>query len=197
MHIKRFVFKGSDQMAACTRCGFRQIGTQAYCERCGLFLPALAIYEPSAPDSEIVSPSPQLPARPVRKQVVLESVLTARMVAVRVMRECCAFLGLLLAAFGLYGSIYDLVGPAIAFGLSILLLVGGTAYMTMRLFVYKSHPRLQGSQRMVGWAIATAIGFLLFLVVPEVPQTTKLLMDLGFGALFFFYGLTLAFLAIW
>ena len=195
MHIKRFVFKGSDQMAACTRCGFQQIGTQAYCERCGLFLPALAMYEPTAPDSDVV-PLPQLPTRPVRKQIVLERTLTARMVAVRFMRECFAFLGLLIATFGLYGSIYDIVGPQIAFCLGILLLVGGTIYMTMRLFVSKSLPRLHSSQRVIGWAIATAMGFVLFLLVPEVPQTTKILMDLGFGTLFFFYGLTLTFLAV-
>lgn len=193
MHIKKFIFKGSDSMAACTRCGFQQIGTQAYCEHCGLFLPALAMYEPVSPDDVI--PAPQVQA--VRKQIATEDVLTARMIAVRCIRECLAFLGLLLAAIGLYGSVYNIVGVQVAFCLGILFLVGGTIFMTVLLFVQKLPPHLQRWQRVVGWAVATAVGFMLFLMVPEVPQTTKLLMDLGFGTLFFCYGLTLAFLAIW
>jgi len=180
-------------MVACTRCGFEQIGTQAYCEHCGMFLPALAIYNPTP--SEGTPVIPKVVSEP--QQIAIVGRLTPTMIVERSVREFLACIGLLIAAFGLYGSIYGLTGSGFALFLGLTLFFGGTVFITILLFVQKSLPHLQRWQRTVGWVVATAVGCVVFLMLPEVPETTRLIMDLGFGMMFFLYGLTLAVLAIW
>jgi len=158
-----------------------------------MFLPALAIYNPTP--SEGTPVIPKVVSEP--QQIAIVGRLTPTMIVERSVREFLACIGLLIAAFGLYGSIYGLTGSGFALFLGLTLFFGGTVFITILLFVQKSLPHLQRWQRTVGWVVATAVGCVVFLMLPEVPETTRLIMDLGFGMMFFLYGLTLAVLAIW
>ncbi|GAC1652155.1 MAG: hypothetical protein NVS4B12_23420 [Ktedonobacteraceae bacterium] len=179
-------------MAACTRCGFQQSGTQAYCEHCGMFLPALAIYNPAQPEYAVTS---QIVPRP--KPSILERGLTATMILDKCVREGIAIFGLLIASFGVFGALDDLPGSTSALLLGLALLVGGILFVNIRFFVQKLLPRLLWWQILVGGLSATMIGFITIMVVSATTQEHTVMRNLGFGITLFLYGLAITALAVW
>lgn len=179
-------------MAACTRCGFQQNGTQAYCERCGMFLPALAVYNPAQPEYAV---TPQMVPRP--KPRILEGGLTATMILNRCLRGVVVLFGLLIAAFGMFGALDNLLGSAWAFLLGLAVLVGGVIYVSILFFVQKLLPRLLWWQILVGGLSATVLGFLLIVVADATTQAHTVAQDLGLGTPIFLYGLVIVALAVW
>lgn len=186
-------------MAACTRCGFQQNGTQAYCERCGMFLPTLAIYNPAQPEYVVPSQvaSPQIVPLPRSKQRFLEGDLTTAQVLNRCMREVIAIFGLLIASFGVFGTFNNVLGAGWALLLGLAVLIGGIIYVSILFFVQKLLPILRWSQILISGILATVVGFIMILVVTSVVQAHVLGRDLGLGTTLFLYGLVLAAIVVW
>ncbi len=179
-------------MVACTRCGFQQNGMQAYCEHCGMFLPTLAVYNPMQPQYIV---APQIAPRP--KQRFLEGNLTTTMMLNRCMREVIAIFGLLIAAFGLFGALSNLVGLVWALLLGLALLVGGIVFVSILFFVRKLLPHLRWWQILVGGVCATVLGFIMVIIASATTHAHTIAQDLGLGTSIFVYGLVIATLAVW
>ncbi|GAC1390149.1 MAG: hypothetical protein NVS4B11_19680 [Ktedonobacteraceae bacterium] len=179
-------------MAACTRCGFQQNGTQAYCERCGMFLPALAIYNPGQPEYTVI---PQV--MPYQKPKIVEGRLTTAMIIDRCVGAVVSLFGFFMAAFGLFGGLYILTGSGFALLLGLVLFIAGIIFVSIFLFVQKPLPHFLWWQRIVGGLGATMIGFIMILVVSMMLQTHKAALNACFGAAFFLYGLILVAIALW
>ncbi len=179
-------------MVACTRCGFQQNGMQAYCERCGMFLPTLAVYNPVQPEYIIAS---QITPRP--KQRFLEGNLTTAMMLNRCMREVIAIFGLLIAAFGLFGALNNLLGITWAFLLGLALLVGGIFFVSILFFVRKLLPHLRCWQILVGGVSATVLGFIMVIIASATTHAHTIAQNLALGTSIFVYGLVIATLAVW
>ena len=184
-------------MAACTRCGFQQNGTQTYCERCGMFLPSLALYNPAQPEY-MVTPQvlvPQVISRP--RQRFFEGNLTTTMILNRCIREGIAIIGLLIAAFGVFGAFDNPLGGGWALLLGLVVLVGGIVFVSILFFVQKLLPHLRWSQILISAILATVAWVIMMLVVSAIVQTNVIGRDLGFGTTLFLYGLVLTALVIW
>ncbi|GAC1565147.1 MAG: hypothetical protein NVS2B2_34740 [Ktedonobacteraceae bacterium] len=179
-------------MAACTRCGFEQSGTQVYCKRCGMFLPALAVYSPVQPEYRVV---PQIVPRP-NQRFLSKGNLTAQMVLNRCIREAIAIVGLFIAGFGIFGFFHDLLGSGWALLFGVLLLLGGIIGVSFLFFVQKLLPRLRWPQIVLGGIGATGTCFIIIIVVSAIIHNNTLGKDVGYGATIFFYGLVLATLVI-
>lgn len=181
-------------MAACTRCGFEQNGTQTYCEQCGMFLPTLAIYNPGQPEYKV---SPQLVVQRPDQRFLLEGDLTAQMVLNRCIREGIAIFGLLIASFGTFGFFNDLVGSGWALLLGFLVLLGGTIAVSVLFFVEKLLPRLRWLHIIVGVVGVTIACFIMVIIVSATAHNNTLGKDFGYGTTIFFYGLSIVALVIW
>ncbi len=179
-------------MAACTRCGFEQDGTQVHCEHCGMFLPALAIYNPGQSEYAI---SPQIIARP--NQRFFEGNLTPQMVLNRCIREGIAIVGLFIAGFGLFGSFQSLVGAGWALFLGLIVLAGGIITISLLFFVRKRLPHLRWPQIVVGGIGATIACFIIIITLSGIVQNSTLGRDFGYGTIIFLYGLSIVALEIW
>ena len=175
-------------MAACTRCGFEQNGTTIYCERCGLFLPTLAIYNPGQPENKV---PPQIVASHPNQKFLFESGLTTQMVLNRSIREGIAVVGLFIAGFGMFGLFNHLLGAAWALLLGLLIVVGGIIAISILFFVQKHLPHLRWSQIVVGVIGATIICFIVIVALSGIVQNSTLGKDFGYGATIFLYGLSI------
>ncbi len=182
-------------MAACTRCGFQQNGTQIYCERCGMFMPALAIYNPGQTEYSV---PPQVVTPPLIKQRFLgEGDLTPQMVLNRCIREGIAIIGLFVAAFGLFGFFQNIVGAGWALLLGFILLIGGVIAISLLFFIRKLLPRLRWPHIVVGGIGATIVCFVIIITLSGIVQNSTLGKDFGYGITLFLYGLVIVVLAIW
>ncbi len=181
-------------MAACTRCGFEQNGTQTYCEHCGMFLPTLAIYNPGQPEYKVSS---QIVVQRSDQRFLSEDNLTTQMVLNRCIREAIAIVGLLIASFGAFGFFNNLIGGGWALLLGFLVLLGGTIAVSVLFFVEKLLPRLRWSQIAGGGIGATIICFLIIVILSGIVQNSTLGKDLGYGATIFLYGLSIVALVVW
>ncbi len=180
-------------MTACTRCGFEQDGTQVHCKRCGMFLPALAIYNPGQPEYAI---PPQIIVRP-NQRFLSEADLTPQMVLNRCIREGIAIVGLFIAGFGLFGSFQNLVGAGWALLLGLVILVGGIITISLLFFVRKRLPRLRWPQIVVGGIGATIACFIIIITLSGIVQNSTLGRDFGYGTTIFLYGLGIVALVVW
>ncbi len=181
-------------MAACTRCGFEQNGTQIHCERCGMFLPTLAIYNPGQPEYKVSS---QIVVQRSDQRFMAEGDLTTHMVLNWCIREGIAIVGLLIASFGTFGFFNDLIGSGWALLLGFLVLLGGTIAVSVLFFVEKLLPRLRWSQIVVRGIGATIICFLIIVTLSGIVQNSTLGKDFGYGATIFLYGLGIVGLVVW
>ena len=179
-------------MAACTRCGFQQNGTQAYCERCGMFLPTLAVYNPGQPEYRA---APQIVLRP-KKRFLAEGNLTVQMVLNRCIREGIAIVGLFISAFGLFGFFQDVIGAGWALLLGFLVLIGGVVAVSSLFFVQQHLPRLRWPWIVVGGIGATVTCFIIMLLVSAIVHNNILGKDFGYGTTIFLYGLGLVALVL-
>lgn len=180
-------------MAACTRCGFQQNGTQIHCERCGMFLPALAVYNPGQTEYRVTH---QIVSHP-NQRFLSESSLTTRMILSRCIRVGIAIIGLFIAGFGTFGFFHDIIGGYWALLLGIILLIGGTIAVSFLFFRQKLLPRLRWYQIVLGVIGATAVCFILMIVVSGLAQNNTLGKDFGYGTTIFFYGLGIVALVLW
>ena len=183
-------------MAACTRCGFQQNGTQTYCERCGMFLPALAVYNPNQPEYTIapqVTPSQFVPQQ---QQRFLESNQPTLSILSKCIREGIAIIGLLIAAFGLLGTFEHILNPGIILVLQMMFLLGSTTSVSVYLFVKKISARLHWLQILVSAILATVALVITLVVISAIVQTNVIGRDLGYGTTLFLYGLVLVALVV-
>ena len=174
-------------MAACTRCGFEQDGTQLYCERCGMFLPALAIYNPGQSEYAI---SPQIIVRP-NQRFLSEADLTPQMVLNRCIREGIAIVGLFIGFF------QNIIGAGWALFLGLLVLVGGIITISLLFFVRKRLPRLRWPRIVVGGIGASIACFIIIITLSGIVQNSTLSRDFGYGTTIFLYGLGMVALVVW
>ena len=181
-------------MAACTRCGFKQNGTQVYCERCGMFLPTLAIYNPGQPEYKVSS---QIATQRPDQRFLSEGDLTPQMVLNRCIRVGIAIVGLLIAGFGTFGFFNDIISSGWALLLGFLILLGGTIAVNVLFFVEKLLPRLRWSQIVLGVVGVTIVCFILVIVVSAIVHNNTLGKDFGYGITIFFYGLAFVALVLW
>ncbi len=180
------------RMAACTRCGFEQNGTQVYCEHCGMFLPTLAVYNPAQPEYTV---TPRV--IPYQKQKIVEATPTSSKIIDRCIGAIIAFIGLCIASFGLFGSLDTIIGANIALLLGLFLLLGGILYVTILLFVQRPLPHLLLWQRIVSVLSVTVSCFIVMLIVSGTLQAHKIAMNISFGATLFLYGLIIVVIALW
>jgi len=180
-------------MTACTRCGFQQNGVQAYCERCGMFLPALSVYNPAQPEYKV---PPQIASRS-NQRFLSEGDLTTQMVLNRCIREGIAILGLFIAGFGIFGFFQDSIGGNLALLLGFLVLIGGIIVVSLLFFVQKLLPRLRWLQILLGGIGATMACFIMLIVVEGIVHNNTLGRDFGYGTTIFFYGLGIVALVLW
>ena len=180
-------------MVACTRCGFEQVGTQIYCERCGMFLPTLAIYNPGQPEYKV---PPQIMAHPHQK-FLLKGDLTVQMMLNRCIREGIAIVGLFIAGFGLFGFFQNVIGAGWALFLGLIVLIGGIITISLLFFVRKRLPRLRWPKIVVGGMGATIACFVIIITLSGIVQNSTLGRDFGYGTTIFLYGLGFVALMIW
>ena len=181
-------------MVACTRCGFQQDDTHVYCERCGMFLPSLAVYTPGQSEYRV---PPQIVVPHPKQRFSLEDELTTRVVIDRCIRIGIAIVGLLIAGFGLFGFFQHIMNIGLIFFLWFVLLIGGITALSVLFFVQKRVPRLRWLHILLGAIGATVVGVILILIVSGAAQNNPLSLDLGFGSTIFFYGLAYVTLVVW
>ncbi len=181
-------------MAACTRCGFQLNGTQTHCEHCGMFLPALAVYNPAQPEYDV---PPQAISYQEPKFVAAPPPPPTTSSLIRGVQTFFAFIGLCIAAFGAFSSLSEHIDVGIAFLLGLAILVGGLIYACLLLFVKKMPPHLRQWQRLVGWVVASFVCVVMLFATAILFQASKPAMGVSFGTTFFLYGLVLATLAVW
>lgn len=180
-------------MAACTRCGFQQDSTRAYCERCGLFLPTLAIYNPGQPAYKV---APQVVSRS-KQRFLAENALSARLFFDRCLRESIAIVGLFIASFGMFGFFHDIIGSSWALLLGFLVLLGGSIAVSLLFFVQKHLPRLRWPHIILIGITATFACLVIILILSGIIHSRRLGIDVGYGTTIFVYGLGIAALATW
>ena len=180
-------------MAACTRCGFQQDSTRAYCGRCGMFLPTLAIYNPVQAEYKV---APQeIPAS--KQRVLSKNALSGRMFFDRCIRESVAIVGLFIAGFGIFGFFHDILGSNWALLLGFLVLLGGSITVSLLFFAQKHLPRLRWPQIVLGAIVATLACFVTILILSAIVHGRRLGIDVGYGTTIFVYGLGIVALVMW
>ncbi len=181
-------------MAACTRCGFEQNGTQIYCERCGMFLPTLAIYNPGQMEYKV---PPQITISRPKQRFLLKGDLSPQMILNRCIREGIAIVGLFIMGFGLFGFFQNVIGAGWALLVGLIVLVGGIAAVSHLFFVKKLLPRLRWPHIVVGEISATIACFIIIITLSGIIQASTLGRDFGYGTPIFLYGLGIVALVIW
>ena len=181
-------------MAACTRCGIEQNGTQAYCERCGMFLPTFAIYTPGQSEYSI---TPEIASRQKQEFLYQSKVVTTVTLLSRSMREGIAILGLFIAGFGLFGFFHDLLNGYWGLLFGFLLIIVGIIFVSFIIFGQNFFPHLRWLPILLGLIGATAVSFVMMILVAGLSQQNTLGMDFGYGSTLFFYGLGVVALVIW
>ncbi len=180
-------------MAACTRCGFQQDSTRAYCGRCGMFLPTLAIYNPGQSEYKV---APQEVARP-KPSFLSENTLSTRIFFDRCIRESIAIAGLCIAGFGIFGFFHDIVGSNWALLFGFLALLGGIIAVSLLFFVQKHLPRLRWPHIILGGVTATFACLVIILILSAIVHDRRLGIDIGYGTIIFVYGLGIVALVMW
>ena len=181
-------------MTACTRCGFQQDGTQVYCEHCGMFMPALAIYNPGQTEYRV---PPQTVVPRLKQRFLVGGDFTSQMVLNRSIREGIAIIGLFIAAFGLFGFFQNIVGAGWALLLGFIVVVGGIIAISLLFFIRKLLPRLRWPHIVVGGIGATIACFIIIVTLSGIVQNSTLGKDFGYGTTIFIYGLSLIALVVW
>ena len=180
-------------MAACTRCGFQQDGTQIYCKHCGMFMPTLAVYNPGQTEYRVPS---QVVVPRLKQRFFAGDDLTPPMVLNRCIREGIAIIGLFIAAFGLFGFFQNILGAGWTLLLGFILLVGGIIVVSHLFFVRKLLPHLRWPHIVVGGIGATIACFVIIITLSGIVQNSTLGKDFGYGATIFLYGLSLIALVV-
>lgn len=162
-----------------------------------MFLPALAVYNPTQPEYMVTPQIAPLQIVPLRKQRVLEGNLTIAMILNKCIREGIAIIGLFIAAFGLFGTFEHILNPGIALLLGLILLLGGITFVSIYLFAQKKFPRLRWSQILISGTLTTVAWVIMMLIVSAIVQSNVIGRDLGYGTIIFLYGLVLAALVVW
>jgi hypothetical protein len=182
----------------CPRCAFENDPAVPYCQQCGTYLhpstpsphpqagfpiPPPPPLEYSTPPSisygmhaELFTHQPMVPSRP-------------RMTVFRVIRSMLYFLATFIAAFGIFGLIYDLSGASeggadlgILFGLG-LLVAGVIIFVSLRQRV----PQLRVAHFLWGILGVTVAMFMALVLA----------VDRSFGFIILIYGVVLAATCLW
>ena len=180
-------------MAACTRCGFEQNGTQTYCKHCGMFLPTFAVYNPGQPEYPV---APEIASRQNQQFFAYAPSKTTPLLS-RVIREVIALVGLMVAGFGLFGFFLDLLNGYWGLLFWFLLLLIGAIFVSVSIFGPNFAPRLRWLPIFLGALGATAMCVVLIIIVSAIVNQNVLGRDFGYGSTIFFYGLGIVALVLW